>query len=279
MSAFLIVKEMVSHSKFKSRKQSKAFLWFCLSCKCWAFPKPFLKFLVALQNATCVPLSQAMPTNCSRHFWCKHIRVRTSHSSLCSSLCVAQTELLLSALAFRKWYVLGLQSGSPMLLSHLSPCTSPSKLPSLRGRACESNIIVLHFLFFFFSSSSFVDESIYCTNIGRALERLKQYRSGLITTVNVPRTWSTDQRIFMHDKHKQAQPPRLFGGRPSLPKEGHRQLWAFCQHAAFSFAIFMQWVFNIYSFRFDTALLMYSDCFGFFRDLPEEAGLGTGLSE
>lgn len=146
-----------------------------------------------------------------------------------------------------------MQHRVPMLVSHLFGTTC---LCLLNHPGCQ-NFCVQHrlvFVLFFSPPSSFVDESIYYINIGRALERLKQYRSGLITTVNVPQTWSTDRRVFMCMINTNTPSPVwLFGGQPSPPREGHWQLWASCQHAAFSFAIFMQWIFNIYSFRFDTS--------------------------
>lgn len=160
---------------------------------------------------------------------------------------------------------------------HTSPNAQPAWETTEASRASVSNTVTLSF---YLSPPLFFCRWIYCTNIGRTLERLKQYKLGLITTVNVPQTWSTDQCVFICTINTNTRNPvQLFGGRPSLPEEGHWQLWAFCQHAAFSFAIFMWRAFNIYSFRFDTALLTYSDCFGFFRDLPEVAVWETHLRE
>lgn len=73
--------------------------------------------------------------------------------------------------------------------------------------------------FHFFSPFSFVDESIYCTNIGRALERLKQYRLGLITTVNVPQTWSTDRRVFICTINTNTCNPRPAVWRSAFPSQ------------------------------------------------------------
>lgn len=139
-----------------------------------------------------------------RDFWCKCSRVYTSHRRLCSGLFVARIELLLSASAFKKCNLLRLQQQVPMLVSCLSRAS-----PACAGkppRASVPNIVMLWG--FFPPPFSFVDESIYCTNIGRALKRLKQYRSGLITTVNVPQTWSTDWHVFICTINTNTRNPR-----------------------------------------------------------------------
>lgn len=186
-------------------EQSKAVLSWCISCGCWAFTfKPFQRFVVAPQLASCCASLPFCTNKLQRAFWCKCSRVCTSHRCFCSGLCVARIELLLFILAFNKWNLLRLQQQAPMLVSHLS-CASPAcarKPP----RASVSNIVML--LGFFFPPFSFVDESIYCTNIGRVLKRLKQYRSGLITTVNVPQTWSTDRHVFICTINTNRRNPR-----------------------------------------------------------------------
>lgn len=194
----------------KSKEQSKAVLSWWIHCECWTFI--FKHFQMFITLALAAPLPDCT-NKCKTDFWCKCSSLY-SHSCLHSGLCAARTELLLSASALRKWSLLKLQHWLPMLVSHLS-C---HHLGSHQG--CDSlSVPYCHTFLLVFPPVSFVDDSIYCTNIVRALERLKQYRLSLITTVNVPQTWSTDQRVFICTINTNTGNPHTAVWRSAFPSQ------------------------------------------------------------
>lgn len=206
LSGFLILTEMVSHQNAKSKEHSKA-VWSW--CKCWTF-KHFQRFIT-------LALSVPLPVCTNKYktdFWCKCSKVcPATAASIAACVWPGQSCCFLLQLwgSGVSW---GCSTGHP----HVGLSLSCPHLGSHQG--CESLSVPYYPDFLLvFPPVSFVDDSIYCTNIVRALERLKQYRLSLITTVNVPQTWSTDQRVFICTINTNTGNPHTAVWRSAFPSQ------------------------------------------------------------